>query len=129
MVRTSVVGWRPSCSAAMRLLAKSSRVGDAGGRGADVVVEAPGPGVGFFDGLLGASGVVEGLNPGGKLRAPVGGGDEVAGGMVEPEGSVGGMAAGEDRGTVFERDAEELRLAARGENDFVAQGAGELVAG
>ena len=48
----------------------------------------------------------------------------MAGGVVEPEGSVGCVAAGEDSGAVFEGDAEEFGLAVGGEDNFVSEGGG-----
>ena len=110
-------------------LGEVEEVGDGCGRGAYIVVEVAGAGFGFGDGAGGAVAVVEGLGPGGKLLLPVGGGDELAAGVVEPEGSVGGVAGGEDGGAVLEGDAEELGLALGGEDDFVAEGGGEFVAG
>ena len=52
----------------------------------------------------------------------------MAGGAVEPEGSIRGVAGGEDGGAVLERDAEELGFAASGQDDLVTEGAGELAA-
>ena len=47
--------------------------------------------------------------------------------VIEPERAVRGMARGEDGGTVFERDAEELGLASSGQYNLIAQGGREFI--
>ena len=58
-----------------------------------------------------------------------GAGAEAAFNVVKPEGPGGSMTGGENRGAVFERNADNAGLEIGGEHQFVGDGRGEQVAG
>ena len=68
------------------------------------------------------------VDPLGELLHIVGAGDEAERLAVEPVGSIGLMARGEDGSAVFERDAYHLRLPRGGRLELVADGGHEEVA-
>jgi hypothetical protein len=105
-------------------------VGVGGGGAADEVVELRGVsgGVGFLLGLRDAAAGVEGGCPVGELWHIEGGGDEIAGGGIDPERGVSGGASGKDGGAILEGDSVDLRLTLRGEAELIADCGGEKIA-
>ena len=78
---------------------------------------------------LGGIALVELAHPAGQLLHVVGGGDEVADAVVVPVGGIGGVAGGEDGGTVLHGDAEDARAEVVAQAQLVADGVAEHVAG
>ena len=62
----------------------------------------------FFFGLQAAVRGVEGRGPGGQMFHVISGGGEDTAGLIDPVGPIGGLASGQNRSAVLERDAENL---------------------
>ena len=69
----------------------------------------------FLHRFLSAIAAIESNCPFGKFVHVIGGTDEAAGLGVDPEGAVGCRAGGQNGGTVFERYAIDLGVAASGQ--------------